>query len=707
MPPRDLTFLDHLASLLELERQAEVERIAAARRELSLAERAERGLALVDLVATEDGFGLGGRVLLTLQPAGGAALPLGRIDAGDVVTVRPRRSDVAQVPTAVVARRSRGELVLAFEQPPPAFVHAGRLVIELEANDVTHARLRGGLLQVRAQLQAGGAGARRLQVLLGQAPPRRSTRPDAPAPPDAPPDPKAVAAPPLNPEQREAVEQALGAEDFYLVHGPPGTGKSHVLVEIACRAAARGERVLCTAASNAAVDHLLELCAARGLRVVRLGHPARVAERLHDLTLAAAVERHPDRELAAELFAEAAELRGYARKQRSQGRSHSRFANARQANRDARELLDEARAMERRAVAAVLSQAQVVCATLSSLPGGELAELAEPGEPGTSGRAPGPRFDWALLDEATQATEPLALLAVLRTRRLVLAGDPCQLPPTVLSQAAQARGLAVSLLERLLEDHRAPDGHEPGPERMMLLREQHRMHRDIMTFPSQEFYAGALRCHPAAAARTLLALRPPEDADAPPGLDAPSGLDVPPFLFLDTAGKGWDAERPAGSDSFHNPGEAELLLARVRALLEAGLMPQHIGVIAPYSAQVALLRALAPSRLGAEAAAALEIDSVDGFQGREKEAVLVSLVRAGATASGSGPSGRQAGGQAPGGIGFLSDLRRLNVALTRARRHLVLIGDSATLGTHPCYARLLAHAEAQGAYRSVWELDAS
>jgi hypothetical protein len=288
MPPRDLTFLDHLASLLELERQAEAERIAAARRELSLSERAERGLLLTDLVATEDGFGLGGRVLLTLQPAGGAQLPLGRIDTGDVVTVRPRRSDVVQVPTAVVARRSRGELVLAFEQPPPAFVHAGRLIVELEANDVTHARLRAGLAQVRALLAAGGNAARRLQVLLGQAPPRRSTRPDGPgpgqAPPDSPDSPDSTAPPPLNPEQRAAVEQALGAEDFYLVHGPPGTGKSHVLVEIACRAAARGERVLCTAASNAAVDHLVELCAARGLRVVRLGHPARIAERLHDLT---------------------------------------------------------------------------------------------------------------------------------------------------------------------------------------------------------------------------------------------------------------------------------------------------------------------------------------------------------------------------------------------------------------------------------------
>lgn len=347
-------------------------------------------------------------------------------------------------------------------------------------------------------------------------------------------------------------------------------------------------------------------------------------------------------------------------------------------------------------MASILDQAQVVCATLSSLPGGELADFTGQGDRrDPSGRAAGPRFDWALLDEATQATEPLSLLAFLRARRLVLAGDPCQLPPTVLSQAAQARGLAVSLLERLLADHA---DHGPGPERMTLLREQHRMHRDIMAFPSQEFYRGALRCHPAAADRTLAALRPPAGEES----ETAAALDVPPFLFIDTAGKGWDAERPEGSDSFHNPGEAELLLQRVRLLLEAGLAPQHIGVIAPYSAQVALLRALAPSRLGAEAASAVEIDSVDGFQGREKEAVLVSLVRAGAARSGPRP-GEQPGSQAT--IGFLADLRRLNVALTRARRHLVLIGDSATLGGHPCYARLIAHAEAQGAYRSAWELD--
>jgi hypothetical protein len=651
MGARDPGFFDHLASLLELERREESARIAAARAELSLKERAGRGLAIVDLVVADDGFGLGGRVLLTLKPDAGAALPPGRIDAGDLVSLRPRRAEIAEAPTAVVARRGRGELVLAFEKPPPPFVHGGRLVVELLANDVTYSRLTAGLAQVRALAEGGGPGSRRVAALLGQSAPRRSQIvPAEEGPADG---------PPLNPEQRAAVEQALRAEDFYLIHGPPGTGKSHVLVEIAARAARRGERVLCTAASNAAVDHLLELCVRRGLRAVRIGHPARIAERLHEFTLGAQLVRHPDRQLAAELFAEAAELRGYARKQRVSGRSADRFANARDARRDAQALINEARALERRAVAAVLGSAQVVCATLSSLPGHELDRE---------------RFDWALLDEATQATEPLSILGFLRCRRLVLAGDPCQLPPTVLSQEAQARGLARSLLERLMADP------EQGPESTTMLCEQHRMHAAIAAFPSQEFYGGALRDHPLAANRTLAA--------------AEAG-GAPPLLFIDTAGKGWDEEQPPGTDSYQNPGEAELVLQRLRALLDAGLDPAEAAVIAPYSAQVALLRALAPARLGAEAAAAVEIDSVDAFQGREKDAVLVSLVRSSAAGTGG----------TTGPIGFLADLRRLNVAITRARKHLLLVGDSGTVGANACYARLIARAEASGGYRSVWEYD--
>lgn len=657
---RELDFFDRLAELLEHERRAEHERFAALQRELSIGERAARGFALLDLVLTDDGFGLGGRVLLHLERADGGRLE-GRIDSGDLVNLRPRRAEVSQAPTAIVVRRSARELVLALDEPPPPFVQSGRLMLELQANDVTYRRARDALSAVRKLGQGSGPERKRVEILLGIEPPRS----DRPRSDRLRSEPAAEEPDPLNPEQRTAVERALLAQDFYLVHGPPGTGKSTVLAEIAWRAAARGERVLVTAASNAAVDHLLELCVGRGLRAVRIGHPARVAERLFPHTLSEQVAAHPDRQLAAELTDEAYSLRGYARKQRTRGRSADRFAQARQAHVDARALLGEARQLERRAIQTVLERSQVVCATLAGLASHELEAS---------------RFDLALIDEATQATEPLTLLAFLRARRLVLAGDHRQLPPTILSQAALAGGLGVSLFERLLADHGAGTELHPElhPELHQMLREQHRMHRTIMSFPSQEMYGGALRAHPRAATRTLPELLP--------GLSPEL---APPLLLIDTAGKGWDEELAPGSDSYRNPGEAELLLHRLRLLLAAGLLPHQVAIIAPYSAQVSLLRERVAASLGNAVSEQLEIDSVDAFQGREKEAILVSMTRSGTA----------------GQIGFLADLRRINVALTRARRHLLVVGDSATLATHPFYERLFAYAQHHAVYQSAWELD--
>ncbi|MFP2930467.1 AAA domain-containing protein, partial [Pyxidicoccus sp. 3LG] len=416
-------------------------------------------------------------------------------------------------------------------------------------------------------------------------------------------------------------------------------------------AVARGQRLLCTAASNAAVDHLLDLCLDKGLRAIRVGHPARVAPRLQEHTLDIVVEDHPDRAVSRDLFDEAWSLMGYARRQRTQGRSRERFANARASTTEAKSMLDEARALEKKAVRAVLARADVVCVTLASLDSGVLSNE---------------KFDLALLDEATQATEPLALLGFLRAPKVVLAGDPQQLPPTVLSQEAAKAGLGVSLFERLLKDH------GEGVKRM--LREQYRMNARIMDFPSREMYAGELRAHPSVADRTLREV-------LTPGAQA-SELDAPPVLFLDTAGKGFEEEVEPTTKSLFNAGEADLVEARVRALLAAGLSPRELAVITPYSAQAHRLRerveALHPE---------VEVDTVDAFQGREKDAILVSLTRS----------------NGEGQLGFLNDLRRINVAITRARRHLFVVGDSATLSGHPFYARFIEGTQATGGYRSAWE----
>ena len=254
----------------------------------------------------------------------------------------------------------------------------------------------------------------------------------------------------------------------------------------------------------------------------------------------------------------------------------------------------------------------------------------------------GRRFPLAVVDEATQAVEPAALLALLRADRAVLAGDHLQLPPTVLSAAAQAGGLGVSLFERLVALH--------GDAMKVTLAEQHRMNARIMAFPSEALYGGALRAHPAVADRAL------DDA---------------PLEVVDTSGRGFEEETPEGSDSKQNAGRGG---ARRRG---GGGAPRARGGARRRGGDLALRRAgaAAPRSCSRRSSTAgLEVDTVDGFQGREKEAVVVSLVRA----------------NEAGEVGFLADVRRMNVALTRARAKLVVVGDGATVSRHPFYAAFLA-----------------
>lgn len=629
--PRSPDHFTHLKRLLSLEQKAERAQLEELRGTLTLGERQARGLTLLGLELREESVGLGGRILQTFERTD--RQPLAFIpEGGDLVELTARRPDPPPSAKGVVSRANATRVQVAFDQPPPPFVSEGALVLDLAPNDVTFARARTALDQTLA-LDKGAARHRR-DVLLGEAPAKF----DRPAPFEA--------SRPLNPEQQEAVSLALAAEDFFLVHGPPGTGKSTVLAEIAVQAVARGERLLLTAASNAAVDHLLALALGAGLSAIRVGHPARVAPHLQEHTLDLIVEEEPDRKIARELFDEAFELFGYARKQRTRGRSRERFANARESAIEARRLIDEAKRLERKAVRAVLDRARVVCATCTSLPSGPLASEA---------------FDRVLFDEATQATEPVALIAYLKAPRVVLAGDHQQLSAVVKSPDAAKQGLAKSLFERLLEDQ------GEGVKRM--LREQYRMHAQIMAFPSREMYGGELRAHPSVAARTLSEVLTPG-----------AQVDAPPVLFLDTAGKGFEDEVDAENSSRFNRGEADLVVGHAKALLAAGLAPSELAVIAPYRAQVNVIRAL----LGRDD---VEVDTVDAFQGREKDAVLVSMTRA----------------NTEGELGFLKDLRRMNVALTRARRHLFVVGDSATLGAHAYYGRFIEAAQSDGGYRSAWE----
>jgi ATP-dependent RNA/DNA helicase IGHMBP2 len=274
-------------------------------------------------------------------------------------------------------------------------------------------------------------------------------------------------------------------------------------------------------------------------------------------------------------------------------------------------------------------------------------------------------FDMAIIDEAGQGIEPAAWIAVLRAGKLVMAGDHCQLPPTVIAEEAQRQGLGVSVLERLMALWDGRMSHR--------LAVQYRMHEQIMAFSSRQFYDGSQVAD--AAVRHHLLVDLPHVAHTP--------LTETAVTFIDTAGAGYDEEDEEEGTSKLNREEARLAVELVGELLQAGVAAAEIALISPYSAQVRLLREL----LTREEETLVEVNSVDGFQGREKEVIIVSLVRA----------------NSAGQIGFLADTRRMNVALTRARRKLIVIGDSATITAHPFYNELVGYFEEIEAYHSVWE----
>jgi superfamily I DNA and/or RNA helicase len=602
--------LDRLGALLDKERAAEKDRFAR----LPLQERIRRGLALSDVEAVEE-TGLAGRSLVAYARPGGRELGGPQIGVGSIVRVLPKRGAADDdAPAGIVARRQRARLGIAFDEPPPDWATEGRVAIELLPSSATYDRLSGALRRMRD--------ARRWHPALRADALRFEQRPrPAPGIEHA-----------LNEEQTRALELADRAEDVMLVHGPPGTGKTTVLVELVRRASSRGEKVLASAPSNLAVDNLVERLVAAGIDVVRVGHPARVLPAVVEHTLDQKTQAHPQAAIAAELVEQALRLRADSRK-RKQRRGPGRFSEARAQEREARQLLAEARELEDRAQVAVLEKAQVVLATLTGIESRPLE---------------GRRFALAVVDEATQAVEPATYLALLRADRAVFAGDHLQLPPTVL--APDAQDLAVSLFERLAQAH---------PRAMVTLAEQHRMNERIMRYPSDALYAGKLRAHPAVAHHAL------DDA---------------PLELIDTAGRGFEDETPEDSDSRLNVGEAGLVADEVRNLLRK-VAARDIAVISPYDAQVQKLRQLLHD------VEDLEIDTVDGFQGREKEAVVVSLVRS----------------NARGELGFVADIRRINVALTRARKKLIVVGDSATIARHPFHEGFVRYAESVGAWRSAWD----
>ncbi|MFM8369676.1 MAG: IGHMBP2 family helicase, partial [Chloroflexota bacterium] len=624
-----------LAHFLDLEAEAEKQESLRERTRLSPAEAESSGNSLIQLVIREENSGLGGRFLVTFGKRNQTLpLPWTRLGAGSPVLVAEERgggvSSEENAWRGIVSSVRKDSIQVAFNQLIETESERPTFRIDRASDEISRARQRQALDTARHATSSHLATLR--DVLLGIQKPLFQ---------------KVEAIQPfnnkLNTSQIQAIEFALSAEDVAIIHGPPGTGKTTTLVELIRQITKNGGRVLAVASSNLAVDNLLERLIDARENAIRLGHPARVTPELREHTLDLLVEHHPDVKIAQKLTRDAHSLR----KQASKFFRIKPDPNYRQSLREeSKQLLHEANQIEEQVVSSILNGARVVCATATGL---------------DPERLRGNRFDWVIMDEASQSTEPAAWIPLQYAERLVLAGDHCQLPPTVLSNEAARGGFNISMMERILNS--TPDGLSK------LLSVQYRMHQDIMTFSSDIFYDGHLQADEAV--RTALLLDLPHVSESP--------LTTTPIHFIDTAGASYDEEPEPDGESRMNPLEAELVVKKVEELLAYRVSPENIAVISPYSAQVKLLR----QKLNH----GIEIDSVDGFQGREKDVVIVSLVR-------SNPEGD---------VGFLADTRRMNVALTRARRKLIVIGDSATITAHPFYEKMVKYFETIGAYHSVWE----
>jgi ATP-dependent RNA/DNA helicase IGHMBP2 len=633
---------EHFAKLLRcLQHEAAAEAaIARARlQKMSPAEAERTGASLVGLTIRDETTGLGGRALLTLGKRDlSQQLPWTRLNTGSPILLTEEKTDDGNTIRGLVSRRDRQTIEVALAFAPETEAERPTWRIDLSTDEVARERQRFAINKALAAEKGRLFELR--TALLGERPPEfGKTVPLI--------DPQNRLL--LNPSQREAIEFALSTKDFAIIHGPPGTGKTTTVAELIRQAVTRGDKVLATAPSNLAVDNLLERLLRVGVKAVRLGHPARVSPELREHTLDLLVENHPDLKVARKLIKEARVLRNQA----------SRFTRARpqpgakyEMRQEAKELIADARRIEDMVVAELLDGAQALCVTLT----------------GIDHEVIGPRqFNLAVVDEACQSTEPACWIPLLRSQRLILAGDHCQLPPTVISTEATKEGFGLSLQERLIKRF----GEKNISRRLTV---QYRMHAAIMQFSSQEFYNGELTAPPDVAAHLL--------CDFPDVQRLP--LTETPIDFIDTAGASYSEELEPDGESRRNPEEAGLVVRKVAALIAAGLLPDQIAVISPYAAQVRLLREKLAATNDADG---VEVDTVDGFQGREQEVVIISLVRSNNT----------------GEIGFLSDTRRMNVALTRARRKLIVIGDSATIGGHPFYGRLLEYFEQTGSYHTVWE----
>jgi ATP-dependent RNA/DNA helicase IGHMBP2 len=537
----------------------------------------------------------------------------------------------------IISHQSGNNLKINFRiEELPDWAGDGKLGVDVLFDDNSYAEMRNALKQADKRTESEKD--QLLQILIGERQPtfeQKILMPNVSG---------------LNESQSAAVQKILAANEIALVHGPPGTGKTTTIVQAVKALIQQGvKKILVTAPSNTAVDLLTEKMAEQNISVLRIGNPARVTEHLLAHTIDSQMAEHSTMKDVKRLKKQAHEFKQMAHKYKRN------FGRAEQEQRkllfnEAYKIMKEVEQSEQYVMDDIIARAQVITATLV-------------GANHYSVRSQ--QYDIAIIDEAGQAIEPACWIPILKAKKVVLAGDHCQLPPTIKSAEAARKGLGKTLFEKCIELH---------PQSVLLLQEQYRMHEQIMNFSSKEFYDGKLKANAAVANRLLFS------GDSP-------------LIFIDTAGCGFD-EKLEGTSST-NPEEAAFLMKHLQRLLTE--LDTHytitdfptIGIIAPYKQQIAILQEQLTHLPDVEKYQhRITVNTVDSFQGQERDIIYISMTRS----------------NSEGEIGFLADIRRMNVAMTRAKQKLVVIGDSATLSQFPFYDDFIYYAQSIDGYKSAWEL---
>lgn len=460
----------------------------------------------------------------------------------------------------------------------------------------------------------------------------------------------------LNLSQNKAIRKVQASKDFAVIHGPPGTGKTTTLVQAIRICLQTEKQVLVCAPTNTAVDLLTEKLLEAGLNVLRMGHPARISEELIKTSVDGQIQTHKNyheiknlRKTAEEYFKMAGKYKRVFGKEEAQQRAA--YYN------EAKTCLKDARLIEDYILDDLFNTAQIICCTPVTTSSKFLSKR---------------KFKTLFFDEASQALEPMVWIPLLKCERIILAGDHHQLPPVVKNIQAQKEGLGLTLLDKCIETKEA----------VSLLNKQYRMNTPIMKFSNQYFYNNELIADNSVKDYLLINDSNDEETFYNKAIE-----------FIDTAGCGLDESQHPETLSSYNVGEAKLLLNHLEQLITWYTNLQvdvklRIGIISPYKEQVNWLKdELRSYELNQTLIEELRVNTIDGFQGQECDVIYISLVRSNAEQI----------------IGFLSDLRRMNVAITRAKKKLVIIGDSATLSSNKFYEAFVMYCEENNYYRSAWE----